>query len=61
LHLIDLILIVLLLAAFTAAVWIIVSNRKKGRSCLGCGGDCSSCAQSVLEKKTPDGTGKERG
>lgn len=42
-NLLDVFLIVLLAAVFAWALYIIRSNRKNGRSCHSCGGDCCSC------------------
>ena len=42
-NLIDVILILILVAALTFAVRLVVSGRRKGSSCHGCGGECASC------------------
>ena len=46
----DIILIIVIILAFSAAVSCIVKNMKKGKCCSGCGGACSGCRYSETEK-----------
>lgn len=48
----DIILIIVIILAFSAAVSCIVKNMKKGKCCSGCGGACSGCRYSEAEKRT---------
>ena len=49
----DLFLLIVLAAVLSAAVWIMVSNRKKGKGC-GCG--CAGCTKGSCGLRD---TGKE--
>ena len=49
----DLFLLIVLAAVLSAAVWIMVSNRKKGKGC-GCG--CAGCTKGACGLRD---TGKE--
>lgn len=40
----DMVLIFLLVLLIVRAFAVIHSDRKKGKGCLGCSGDCSSCS-----------------
>lgn len=40
---IDIILITAIAAAFIAAVAVCIRNKKQGKGCGGCCGDCSAC------------------
>ena len=42
-NLLDVFLIVLLAAVLTAALFIIHLNKKNGKGCHSCGGDCLNC------------------
>ncbi|MCI5796852.1 MAG: FeoB-associated Cys-rich membrane protein [Ruminococcus sp.] len=46
----DIVIICILLAAVAAATVYIVKRRKKGK-CIGCSGNCASCAVSSKNKK----------
>ncbi len=48
----DILLIIVIILAFSAAVSCIVKNMKKGKCCSGCGGACSGCRYSEMEKRT---------
>lgn len=39
----DIALLLLIAAALAFAVGFIISKKKKGESCCGCGGDCLNC------------------
>ena len=45
----DLMLVIVIVLVFGAAVYGIVKNVKSGKHCSGCGGACSGC--SVAESK----------
>ena len=47
----DIILIIVIILAFSAAVSCIVKNMKKGKCCSGCGGACSGCRYSQTERE----------
>ena len=42
----DICLIIILILAFAGAVFIWVSNHRRGGGCSGCGGGCSGCGMS---------------
>lgn len=41
---VDIVLICMLVFLIARAFVVIANDRKKGKSCLGCSGDCSSCS-----------------
>ncbi len=55
LNLIDIILIILIGAALTGAVFTCIRNKKNGKSC-GCG--CSQCSGCGAKQKNPESSQK---
>ncbi len=53
----DILLIIVLAALVVFALWLTIRNRKKGKSCYGCMGDCSACGRS---RECPGRTGGAR-
>ena len=47
----DLVLVIVIVLVFGAAVYGIVKNSKNGKHCSGCGGACSGCRYAETEKR----------
>lgn len=47
----DLVLVIVIVLVFGAAVYGIVKNEKNGKHCSGCGGACSGCRYAESEKR----------
>ena len=45
----DIIVILGVSIAVIAAMYVLISGRKKGKSCCNCGGGCDGCNQSLLK------------
>ena len=47
----DLVLVIVIVLVFGAAVYGIVKNGKNGKHCSGCGGACSGCRYAETERR----------
>ncbi|MCR4882698.1 MAG: FeoB-associated Cys-rich membrane protein [Clostridiales bacterium] len=47
----DVLLLIVIFLVVAMAVWKTCKDRKRGRSCPGCGGNCASCSQHILENR----------
>ncbi len=45
----DIIVILGVSIAVIAAMYILISGKKKGKTCCNCGGGCNGCNQSLLK------------
>ena len=43
----DIILIIVIAAALAAAIHRVIKNRRQGKLCSGCCGECSSCMANI--------------
>ncbi len=50
-NILDIFLILLIALVFFLALRKIHRDRKNGRSCLGCGGNCNSCGLDCRQQK----------
>lgn len=46
----DIVVAAILVGVLILAVGICIANRRKGKSILGCGGDCAHCAGSCAHR-----------
>ena len=47
----DLLIILVIVLVFGAAVYVIIKNVKSGKHCSGCGGACGGCRFSETKKQ----------
>ena len=52
----DLVLVIVIVLVFGAAVYGTVKNVKNGKHCSGCGGACSGCRYAESEKRKSEDT-----
>ena len=50
----DIFLLVLIAAALALAVRKLRLDRKKGKGCLSCGGNCAGCTVNCEKRKGPE-------